>query len=136
MRLTVRALDEMLGEPLYAFRLDTSGGPTVEPAGFEEVSDDDPARRLPAQYRSGGEHEARIARTHVLARRCRSPPVALPQADVAQQPGDQRSMHPVDRRRRVLLAGAEGGGDAPQPADQGPPPPPPPGVGGLPPAHP
>ena len=90
VRFAVGALHEMPGDAFDGFGFDARRDPAVQPAGLDEVGDDDPARRPLGEHGARREDELRVAGAGVLAG------VAFPQPDVREQAGGQRG---VDARR-------------------------------------
>ena len=66
VRLAVGALHQVPGDAFDILRLDARRDPSVQPAGLDEVGDDDPAWRALGENRTGCEDELRVARACIV----------------------------------------------------------------------
>ena len=89
VRLGVGPLDQVRAEPLGPLRLDRGVDPRVEPRGLDELGRHHQRRLLPEQPRPREDREPGVAGAEVVAL------VGVAQADVGQQPGQQRLVDAV-----------------------------------------
>ena len=99
----------MRGDPLDRLRLDARGDRAVQPAGLDELGDDDPPRRPLGEHRPGREDEPRVAGAEVLAR---VSPSRSPMCD--SRPASSAAWTRAASAGSSLLDDAEVAGDAAQ----------------------